>query len=376
VVLPVIKIDTYNATGSVTVGGDRQTEQIQLDWTTTGADSVDVQYKNSSNTWTNLVTGRLADGNYPFTPTSTNIVLGNVTTRIIAKKAGATDAISEEKITIVTNISCDRKPTLTMSASTINEDQSATISYDTVGSFASPGTARIERKEGATGEWGQMYGENDLLSTPSTKPAYPRVTYNLSSTYYHRLVVNTNRTYCLNKYSSEVPLTVNKNPTIVSFSTDKTLYDAGENPILSSVVKDPDGSIVKVQYFNGATQLGPDIVPSPANPVNTNYSSNYTWLNPTTGTYSLTVVATDNNGAVFSSGAVVIYANTFPTIVSLTTDKSSYNIGEIPVLTSKSRNTGGKITKLQYFDNATQIGSDINVIQATNNTEYTHNYSW
>ncbi|KKP87945.1 MAG: Fibronectin, type III domain protein, partial [Berkelbacteria bacterium GW2011_GWA2_35_9] len=369
---PTPTIDSFTAPASIN-SGEKLTDSIALTWTTTGADTVDIQYKNSSNVWTNLVTGRPADGSYSFTPTSTHIVSNKVITRIIAHKASANDVTSVEKSTTVNSISCARIPTLSINTNTVNEDGVATLTYSTNGIFAS---ASIQRKLGTTGAWGNIF--TGLSTTAnSTKQAYPALLYTLSSTYYHRLVVNLNTTYCNDKYSTpEVTLTVNKNPTIVSFSTDKTLYNAGENSILSSVVKDPDGSIVKVQYYDGANQLGPNIVPSPANPVNTNYSSNYTWSNPTTGTHSLTVVVTDNNGAVFSSGAVVIYVNTFPTIVSLTTDKSSYNIGEIPVLTSKSRDTDGKITKLQYLDNATQIGSDINITQATNNTEYTHNYSW
>ena len=84
------------------------------------------------------------------------------------------------------------------------------MTYSTNGIFAS---ASIQRKLGTTGAWGDIF--TGLSTTAnSTKQAYPALFYTLSSTYYHRLVVNLNTTYCNDKYSTpEVTLTVNKNPT-------------------------------------------------------------------------------------------------------------------------------------------------------------------
>ena len=60
---------------------------------------------------------------------------------------------------------------------------------------------------------------------------------------------------------------------------------------------DTDGTIVKVEFYNGATKLGEDL------------TSPYTfaWSNVAAGSYNLTAVATDNAGLNATSSAVQIY---------------------------------------------------------------------
>ncbi len=65
---------------------------------------------------------------------------------------------------------------------------------------------------------------------------------------------------------------------------------------------DTDGSIVKVEFFNGATKIGEDLTgPSP-------YT--FSWTNaPVGGAYSITAVATDNGGATATSSVVAVTVN-------------------------------------------------------------------
>jgi hypothetical protein len=65
---------------------------------------------------------------------------------------------------------------------------------------------------------------------------------------------------------------------------------------LAATASDPDGSVARVQFFNGATLLGEDT------------TAPYTlqWNTGAAGTYTLTARATDNSGAVTASNSATI----------------------------------------------------------------------
>jgi chitinase len=73
-------------------------------------------------------------------------------------------------------------------------------------------------------------------------------------------------------------------------------FTAPASVTISASATDADGSIAKVDFYNGSTKLG-TVTASP-------YS--YTWGSIAAGTYSLTAIATDNGGATTTSAAVSI----------------------------------------------------------------------
>jgi chitodextrinase len=73
-------------------------------------------------------------------------------------------------------------------------------------------------------------------------------------------------------------------------------FTAPASVTISASATDADGSIAKVDFYNGSTKLGT----ATASP----YS--YTWGSIAAGTYSLTAIATDNGGATTTSAAVSI----------------------------------------------------------------------
>jgi GH35 family endo-1,4-beta-xylanase len=68
------------------------------------------------------------------------------------------------------------------------------------------------------------------------------------------------------------------------------------NITISATAEDTDGTVTKVEFYNGSTKLG-ESTSSP-------YS--YTWNNVTEGEYSLSAYATDNSGNVAISNSVTI----------------------------------------------------------------------
>ena len=81
------------------------------------------------------------------------------------------------------------------------------------------------------------------------------------------------------------------------------VFDAGANLLITASASDPDGSVVKVEYFvAGTTKIG--------------QSSNapafsFTWTNAPAGRHNLTAMATDNVGATGVSTAVPLTIRTW-----------------------------------------------------------------
>jgi len=89
----------------------------------------------------------------------------------------------------------------------------------------------------------------------------------------------------------------NKAPTVsLTAPASGASYTAPASVSITASAADADGSITKVEFYNGSTLLGT----STASP----YS--YSWTSVAAGTYSLTAKATDNGGAATTSSAVSI----------------------------------------------------------------------
>lgn len=101
-------------------------------------------------------------------------------------------------------------------------------------------------------------------------------------------------------------------------------FALGTTVNLSASATDTDGTIAKVQFYNGATLLGQDIT-SP-------YS--FSWTNVPAGNYSITAKATDNAGATTTSNS---------TTISIGTSTSSVNANV--TLDSDAATLRGKMVK-------------------------------
>jgi hypothetical protein len=92
----------------------------------------------------------------------------------------------------------------------------------------------------------------------------------------------------------------NVNPTIsITSPADNTTFTTPENITLTSTANDADGSISKVEFYDGTTLLG-SVSSSPFT---------YTWANAAAGPHSITAKATDNTGAITTSSPINITVN-------------------------------------------------------------------
>ena len=102
---------------------------------------------------------------------------------------------------------------------------------------------------------------------------------------------------------------VTNTPPTVSLTspTAGAMYPAPASITLTANAADADGTIAKVEFYNGATLLNSDTT-SP-------YS--YVWTGVAAGTYSLTAKATDNLGATTTSGAISVTVTAPPVNLAL-----------------------------------------------------------
>jgi hypothetical protein len=96
-------------------------------------------------------------------------------------------------------------------------------------------------------------------------------------------------------------LPLNKPPTVnITSPLNNYSYSAPATIFINANASDSDGSISKVEFFNGPTKLG-EITIAP-------YI--YTWINVNPGTYYLTARATDNSNATTTSSSVEVIVTT------------------------------------------------------------------
>jgi hypothetical protein len=121
---------------------------------------------------------------------------------------------------------------------------------------------------------------------------------------------------------------------------------------LAATASDADGSVTKVEFFNGATKLGED----------TAAPYEFTWSGVGVGTYTLTARVTDDLGSTATSApaTITVSATNTPPTVSVTSpaDGSVFAWKPTITITATAADPGGGVTKVEFRDGGTLIGSD------------------
>jgi hypothetical protein len=100
--------------------------------------------------------------------------------------------------------------------------------------------------------------------------------------------------------------TASNQPPTVSLTSPSAgaTFTAPASISLAATAADADGSVTRVQFFRGTTLLGTD----------TTSPFTFSWTNVAAGTYSLTAVAQDDDGATRTSTAVSVTVNSSTTL--------------------------------------------------------------
>lgn len=142
-------------------------------------------------------------------------------------------------------------------------------------------------------------------------------------------------------------------PTVaITAPTSTTAFTAPATVNITATASDADGTIAKVEFFNGTTKLGEDLT-SPFT---------YSWLNVVAGTYNITAEATDNSGNTSVSKAIainVVAPNKAPTVsISSPTTNSKFNAPYNLTIKATAADQDGTISKVEFFNGTTSLGTD------------------
>jgi hypothetical protein len=148
------------------------------------------------------------------------------------------------------------------------------------------------------------------------------------------------------------PTNQSPNVALTSPVTNAT-FTAPATITLTASASDSDGSVAKVEFYNGSTKLGES----------TSVPYKFVWSSVGAGTYALTAKATDNGGATTTSAAVSIQVkNPAPTNqapnVMLTSPANSATFASPATiaLAANASDSDGSIAKVEFYNGSTKLG--------------------
>lgn len=126
-----------------------------------------------------------------------------------------------------------------------------------------------------------------------------------------------------------------------------TLLTAPANVTLTANATDSDGSVTKVEFYQGTTLIG----------TATSAPYSVTWSNVPSGTYNLTAKATDNQGNTTTSAVVPIIVNVLPSVtVTSPAAGQSFTAPATINLTAEANDADGTIAKVEFFKDNVLMG--------------------
>ena len=140
-------------------------------------------------------------------------------------------------------------------------------------------------------------------------------------------------------------------------------YTAPASVTINATASDSNGSVTKVDFYQGTTLLGTD----------TSSPYSYSWTGVAAGTYSLTAKATDNGGAVTTSGAVSITVNpaggnVSPTVsITSPANGATFTAPASVTINANAADSDGTIANVAFYQGTTLLNTD---------TTSPYSYTW
>lgn len=147
-------------------------------------------------------------------------------------------------------------------------------------------------------------------------------------------------------------VSANPAPTVaITNIAHEAVYTTPASIAINTNASDPNGSISKVDFYNGAYYLG----------TTTTSPFNYTWQNPAPGIYQLIAKATDNQNKTSTSKPVTVLVsapgNTPPQISITSPTASTPYRKPAKVIINTNVTDNGMIYKVEYFNGSTLLGT-------------------
>ena len=302
-----------------------------------------------------------SDNIAPYTYSWTNVAAGSYSIMAKATDNGGLITSSTVASVNVTSSSGNQLPTVLITAPVNNGTYNAPAAV-TIMVNASDADGTVSNVD--------FYNGTTLIGSDNTSPYY--ITWNVTNggTYTVTAVATdnvgaTNTSTPINVVIYGTSTTPTNQAPVVSLTSpaNGTSVVAPATFTLTASASDADGSIAKVDFYNGTTLLFSDN----ASP----YS--YSWTNVSAGSYSISVKATDNLGLVTTSTAVTVTSTTVVTNQAPTVSLSSPTNGTSATapatfsLTATSADADGSVVKVDFYNGTILLFSD-------NATPYA--YSW
>ncbi|RAW02209.1 Ig-like domain-containing protein [Pseudochryseolinea flava] len=183
-------------------------------------------------------------------------------------------------------------------------------------------------------------------------------TVNMASTVYVGMVVTSHANGTLSSgVFSNVTVTTgtsNVSPVVsVTSPANNATYTAPATITINATATDSDGTITKVEFFNGATKLGED----------TSSPFSFSWANVNAGTYQLTARAADNAGATTTSSIVTAIVNAPDNVnpsvtITAPANNASYTAPATVAISASASDSDGTISKVEFFQGGTLLNTD------------------
>ncbi len=313
--------DVSTALGTFTLPYDMQT--AVTDWVPLGTVNVSAGGTTASLSWTGLEAG----SDYEW------YAKANDTINLAAS--------ATSRFSTAANVA----PTIAITAPANNTSTTAPASFNiTADAIDSDGSiARVEFFQGST-----KIGED------TTAPFEQSVSGLLVGSYaFSAIAVDNLGTVTL---SSVVNVTVDAStPPVVSITApaSNATFDALATISITADASDADGTVSKVEFFNGATKLGED----------TTAPYSYDWTGVITGSYTLTARATDNANTSTTSAAITVTVTNADNVspsVAITSPANNAHVAPVVPLTlnATASDADGIVSKVEFFDGATLLGED------------------
>ncbi|WP_028887995.1 Ig-like domain-containing protein [Tenacibaculum ovolyticum] len=140
----------------------------------------------------------------------------------------------------------------------------------------------------------------------------------------------------------------------ITSPSNNATFSTGESIVIKANASDSDGTVSKVEFFNNGKKLGES----------TTTPYNYTITNSIVGNYSLTAIATDNEGATTTSSIVTAVVsdivNAAPKVtITSPSNNTSFNEGDAISITANASDSDGSVTKVEFYNNGTKLGESI-----------------
>jgi hypothetical protein len=212
----------------------------------------------------------------------------------------------------------------------------------TIGATASVSGATLAKVE--------FYRDGVLLATDTTAP-YGHAWTNVAAGTY-ALTAKAYDSAGGTATSAAVGITVKPNvPPTVSLTApaNNAVLTAPATINLAANAADSDGTIARVEFFNGTTRLATDTAAPYA----------HAWTNVAGGTYTLTAKATDDKGAVTTSAPVTVIVNRPPATAITAPANNAVLVAPVNLtVTASASDADGTVSKVEFFRNGTLAATD------------------